>query len=61
MLLNTAEAATYLNCSESFLNHARIAPEQRGPAFVKIGAAVRYDRRDLDIWIESQKRGACNG
>jgi hypothetical protein len=60
MLLNTADAATYLNCSESYLNHARIAPDKRGPAFVKIGYAVRYDQRDLDSWIESQKRGVAS-
>jgi len=53
MLLNTTDAANYLNCSESYLNHARISPDRRGPAFVKIGAAVRYDKSDLDSWIDA--------
>jgi hypothetical protein len=30
--------------------------EGRGPAFVKIGAAVRYRRSDLDAYIASNRR-----
>jgi hypothetical protein len=27
-----------------------------GPPYVKVGAAVRYDERDLEQWIQERKR-----
>ena len=30
--------------------------EGRGPAFHKIGSRVFYDIRDLDAWLDSQRR-----
>lgn len=29
----------------------------RGPKFIKLGAAVRYDPRDLQRWIASRPTG----
>jgi hypothetical protein len=38
--LTTVQAAEYLNLSESFLDKARVRGD--GPAFIRIGGAVRY-------------------
>jgi predicted DNA-binding transcriptional regulator AlpA len=44
-LLTEQEAALELNCSESFLAKSRM--RGTGPAFIKIGRAVRYSRSAL--------------
>lgn len=49
-LLRTAEAAKYLERSESWLNHLR--SKGQGPRFVRLGASVRYRRADLDTYLE---------
>lgn len=49
-VLTTREAAEYLGCSPSFLEHARYAG--RPPAYFKVGARVRYRLRDLDAYVE---------
>ncbi len=55
-------AAEYLGTSLSTVRRMRkrrvdgaTGPEA-GPAFVYIGAAVRYDQHDLDAWVESLPR-----
>lgn len=48
------EAAAYLNVSPRTLQAWRL--RGGGPAFVKLGNAVRYDRTALDRFIESSTR-----
>lgn len=52
-LLDTDEAAIYLRLDRSTLAKWRSAGV--GPAYVKKNAYVRYDRTDLDEWIDRQK------
>jgi hypothetical protein len=49
-LLTEAEAADFLRLSARTLQAWRIRIV--GPAFVHVGRAVRYRRRDLIGWIE---------
>lgn len=51
-VLVVGEAAAYCRLSKSYLNHLRVSGS--GPAFLKMGSAVRYRRCDLDSWIESR-------
>jgi len=52
-LLNVNEAATHLGVSVSYLNKLRLSGG--GPAFVKLGARVAYDRADLLSWTDERK------
>jgi predicted DNA-binding transcriptional regulator AlpA len=58
--LKEPEAAQYLSMSISFLRQSRMdgIREHRtpGPAFVKIGRAVRYLKEDLDHWLETYRQ-----
>jgi hypothetical protein len=49
-LLTEAEAADFLRLSVRTLQAWRI--RIAGPAFVQVGRAVRYRRRDLIAWID---------
>lgn len=49
--LKPREAAEYLRSSPSTLAKARMY--KRGPAFVRIGRAVRYRQSDLDAWMSA--------
>lgn len=49
--LTTRQAAAYLNLSPNTLHRWRWSGG--GPRFHKYGRAVRYDRADLDQWIEA--------
>jgi excisionase family DNA binding protein len=51
--LTSREAAELLRISIHTLNHWRICG--RGPAFIKIGSAVRYARRDVDAWADRHR------
>ncbi|HVM79907.1 MAG TPA: helix-turn-helix domain-containing protein [Stellaceae bacterium] len=53
-LLDSEGAAQYLDCSKALMEKMRTAGN--GPRFVKIGASVRYDVRDLDAYIDSRRR-----
>lgn len=53
-LLTTAEAARYLGLATSTLNKWRVYGY--GPAFVKLGRAVRYRKDDLDRYLEKSAR-----
>jgi len=53
-LVNEAEAAHMLSLSVTTLRRWRWAG--KGPRFVKIGAAVRYDLADLTAFIEAGRR-----
>lgn len=48
------EAAQYLGLSESHLNTLRWSGG--GPAFLKLGRSVRYEKSDLDAWLAERKR-----
>ncbi len=50
------EAARHLGVSLSFLAKLRCCGEGRGPVYVKLGHAVRYQREALDLWARSQAR-----
>ncbi|MDB5430332.1 MAG: transcriptional regulator [Caulobacter sp.] len=53
-LLTTAQAATHLGLSRHYLNDARVTGT--GPAYVKLGALVRYRHADLDAWVAAALR-----
>ena len=56
-LLTVLEASRYLNRSKSFLDKDRHFRLFTIP-FVKMGPkSIRYNRSDLDLYIESQRRG----
>ena len=48
------EAAAYTGLSASTLNKLRVFGG--GPAFLKLGARVAYDTRDLDAWLATRRR-----
>jgi predicted DNA-binding transcriptional regulator AlpA len=53
-LLNERQAADLLNIKVPTLRRWRWAG--KGPRFLKIGGAVRYDRADLEGFISSARR-----
>ncbi len=53
-LVNEAEAAHLLSLSVKTLRRWRWAG--KGPRFLKLGAAVRYDQGDLAAFIEAGRR-----
>ena len=50
-LFSTEHAARYLGISPRTLNNWRCLGGGKGPAFVRVGRAVRYDVRTLDAWV----------
>ena len=52
-LLDTAGASALLGCSPAALVRFRV--ERRGPPYVRVGRLIRYRRRDLLRWINSQR------
>lgn len=55
-LLDTAEAAAYIKKSPSWLNKSRMTGT--GPVYMKNGGNIRYQVRDLEIWMERNRRTA---
>jgi len=59
LLLTEKEAARYIGMSVTFLQHGRsngtLGNRTPTPKFKKIGSSVRYDKRDLDDWVDSFK------
>jgi predicted DNA-binding transcriptional regulator AlpA len=53
-LITESEAAEQLSLSRSFLKQARV--KGTGPAFIKIGRAVRYRICDLSDWVSRNAR-----
>jgi predicted site-specific integrase-resolvase len=53
-LLNEHAAAERLNLSVKTLRRWRWAG--RGPSYIKVGTAVRYDPADLDTFIAAGRR-----
>lgn len=58
--MTEAQAAKYIGMSASYLRQGRFTGNRHSPPFIKIGAAVRYLRQDLDAWLIS-KRIVANG
>jgi predicted DNA-binding transcriptional regulator AlpA len=54
LLLNEREAAHLLSMSTHFLRRDRISTSSVGIPYLRIGAAIRYRRSDLEDWIERQ-------
>ena len=52
--VDEAEAAEYLAVSVLTMRRWRWA--RTGPAFLKLGSAVRYDTRDLDAFLRAGRR-----
>jgi hypothetical protein len=57
-LLREADAAALLGLEVATLRRWRWAG--KGPVFRKIGAAVRYERADLDDFIAAARRGSTS-
>lgn len=55
-LLQTKDAAQLLGCTEAAL--ALWRKERRGPAYLKLGRLVRYTRRDLEDYLDSNRLNA---
>ena len=54
-LLTTQELATALGVDPTTLPQWRLVAG-RGPRFIKVGAAVRYRRSDVEKWLTDQTR-----
>jgi predicted DNA-binding transcriptional regulator AlpA len=52
--LRTIPAAEYCGSTKSTFEKYRLTGE--GPAYIKIGRVVVYDRDDLDAWLASHRR-----
>jgi hypothetical protein len=51
--LNNIDAAKYIGVAPQTLNRWRV--EGFGPHFLKLGARVLYDQRDLDRWLDANR------
>jgi excisionase family DNA binding protein len=56
--LTVTEAADYLRLSKATLDVWRTAG--KGPRFIKAGKRVLYDSRDLDRWLDGNKRSSTS-
>lgn len=54
-LLTTKDTASYLNLTPRFLQHDHL--NKQTIPFIKINNLVRYDRNDLEAFIEKSKIG----
>lgn len=52
--VNVRDAAAYVGLSKSYLDKARITGG--GPKYIKLGQRVVYDTRDLDAWLDENRR-----
>jgi predicted DNA-binding transcriptional regulator AlpA len=53
------EVSLRLRKPESWLAKARVTGI--GPKFVKVGAAIRYRRSDVDAWLAERTRTSTEG
>jgi predicted DNA-binding transcriptional regulator AlpA len=51
--LTEPDGASYIGMSRAFLRQGR--QQGRGPAYIKVGRAVRYRVEDLDAWISAHR------
>lgn len=63
-LFDNAQAARYLGVSPAMLRLSRHSGELfkgvPAPEFLKLGAAVRYPKENLDDWLQKQPRYRSN-
>ncbi len=52
--LSVKEAADYLGCHPSFLNRDRSSGRCR-IAYCRLGRHIRYDRADLDLFLQASR------
>lgn len=57
--MRTPDAAAYSGTSVSTLTKLRVFGG--GPAYIKAGKTVIYDRADLDAWLNARKRTSTSG
>jgi hypothetical protein len=57
-LLIVLEAAKYVRLTKATLDAWRSAG--KGPRFIKAGKRVLYDTRDLDRWLDGNKRSSTS-
>lgn len=59
-LLTEEQTAQYLGFSRSYLRQARMNGHLTGrmaaPPYLKLGRTVRYDKSDLDAWIDQLRK-----
>jgi len=53
VLKNRAEIADYLGLTPQALSQASHRGE--GPPYFLVGAAIRYDLKEVDAWLESRR------
>ena len=59
-VLRTGPAAEYVALSSSKLEKMRLTDD--GPRFIRLaGRAIGYDVRDLDAWIDRQRKCTVKG
>ncbi len=56
-IMSIEEASSYLGLKKSTI-YSWIF--QRRIPFIKLGKLVKFDRRDIDKWLEGNKIGVCN-
>ena len=56
--LTVLKAAEYVGLAASTLNMMRT--DGKGPKFAKLGRRVVYDTKDLDTWLERNKRSSTS-
>jgi predicted DNA-binding transcriptional regulator AlpA len=54
VLLYPAQVAELLGIKMAALSKWRCTAE--GPRFCRVGARIRYDRADIDEWLDSRRR-----
>ena len=54
IVLDPVATASYLGVARQTL--ARWRCEGGGPAFLKLGTRIRYERADLDRWLDAHRR-----
>ena len=51
-VMTTVEAAAYVGLKKPTMERFRFLGQ--GPAYCKLGGAVRYRKKDLDAWLDSR-------
>jgi predicted DNA-binding transcriptional regulator AlpA len=59
LILTPKQAAALLNLSASWLAKARLKGD--GPAYIKMGGAVRYNSNVLQEWMKAKQRLSTSG
>lgn len=57
-LMTEVEVAQHLKLAINTLQNWRSQDPSRGPAFVKLGRAVRYRREDIEAYLRCARQGS---